>query len=225
MNYKARMGEIIRRLEQKYAKNPDRWISDSFQVLIATILSQNTSDRNSHRAFSNLRGSVNIRPEVLASLKPEDIKPAIMCAGLANIKSQRIVEVSKEVLARFDGDLSRVIRLPLNEARGALMDIKGIGPKTADVFLSFVGGYPVMPVDTNIFRVVDRLGFAKGRNYERTRGALESLIPPEKLRDAHLYLISLGREMCKSRKPLCPTCPVNTLCDYGIEQIRKTGGK
>ena len=219
------MDEIIRRLEQRYGERSDHWICDPFQVLVATILSQNTSDRNSHRAFLRLMETVEVKPEVLSRLKSEDIKSTIRSAGLSNIKSRRIIEVSKEVLARFNGDLSEVFLLSLKDAREALMVIKGIGPKTADVLLSFVGGYPVMPVDTNIFRVVDRLGFAKGRNYERTRSALERLISSERLKNAHVNLIHLGREKCKPRKPQCQTCPVNTLCDYSIESIKKFGGK
>ncbi|MCJ7761096.1 endonuclease III, partial [Candidatus Bathyarchaeota archaeon] len=123
----------------------------------------------------------------------------------------------------YNGDLSRVFQLPLDEARATLMDIKGIGPKTADVFLASVGKYPVMPVDTNIFRVVDRIGIAKGRNYERTRKILERLISSEKLMDAHIYLIMLGREICKPYKPLCPSCPINSQCDYGTKSIEDGG--
>ncbi len=215
------MEEIISKLEQKFVLHEDHWLSEPFQVLVATILSQNTSDINSQRAFLKLKEILDVRPEVLASSKPKDIKSAIMCAGLSNIKSQRIIDVSKEILTRFNGDLGRVFQLPLNEARTSLMDIKGIGPKTADVFLSFVGHYPIMPVDTNIFRVVNRLGFAERRNYERTRRSLEKLIPPEKLMDMHIYLIRLGREICKPRKPLCPECPINKLCDYGINLLKR----
>ena len=221
MSDEVRMDQIVRLLEQNFMLNQSRSLSDPFQVLIATVLSQNTSDRNSHRAFLRLRERFDVRPEVLASLKPEDIKPAIKCAGLSEIKSRRIVEISRELLKRFDGDLSRVFRLPLNKAREVLMGIRGIGPKTADVVLSFSGGYSVMPVDTNIFRVVDRMGFARGRNYERTRKALERFIPPEKLKDAHFFFIKFGRDVCKPRKPLCPICPVNSLCDYGINFFKK----
>lgn len=220
MEDEARMREVIRLLEQTFTPVRSYWLDDPFQVLIATILSQNTSDRNSHRAFERLRERFDVKPEVLARLKPEDVKPAIEIAGLSDIRSRRIVQVSKEVLARFDGDLRKAFQLPLNEARDALMEIEGVGPKTADVLLSFVGGFPVMPVDTNIFRVADRMCFAKGRNYERTRGALERLIPAEKLLTMHFHLIRLGREICKPRKPLCLTCPVNSLCEYGLQQIR-----
>ena len=217
MNDKARMIGIIRQLGQRFGPNQGSWLDDPFQLLIATILSQNTSDKNSHRAFSRLTESIDVKPEVLAGLKPEEIKPSIVSAGLSNIKSRRIVEVSREVLTRFGGNLCKVFELPLSEAREALMSIRGIGPKTADVVLSFIGGYPVMAVDTNIFRVTNRLGFAKGRNYERTRKTLESLIPQDELRDTHFRLIRLGREVCKPRKPLCSTCPVNSLCDYGVK--------
>ncbi len=72
----------------------------------------------------------------------------------------------------------------------------------------------VMPIDTNIFRVVNRIGFMKGRDYEKTRMVLERLIPSKKLRGMHLLLIRFGREICKSRKPLCTICPINALCDY-----------
>ena len=124
MSDEVRMDQIVRLLEQNFMLNQSRSLSDPFQVLIATVLSQNTSDRNSHRAFLRLRERFDVRPEVLASLKPEDIKPAIKCAGLSEIKSRRIVEISRELLKRFDGDLSRVFRLPLNKAREVLMGIR-----------------------------------------------------------------------------------------------------
>lgn len=219
MKNKARMKEIIRRLEKSFSSKPNLWIREPFEVLIATILSQNTSEKNARMAFSRLKEHFDLRPEVLACLKPEDLKPMIKCAGLSEIRSLRIINISKEILKRFNGNVSTVLLLPLNEAREVLMSIKGIGPKTTDVFLSFVGGFPVMPVDTNIFRVIDKIGFVKGRNYERTRKSLERLIPDEKLNDMHFYLIKLGREICKPRKPLCLECPVESLCNYGVEHI------
>ncbi len=221
MEDEVRMREIVQRLEETFPPVHHYWLDDPFQVLVATVLSQNTSDRNSHRAFAQLRERFNVTPQALAQLKPQDIKPAIEIAGLSDIRSRRIIKISEEVLKRFDGDLCKVFRLPLDEARGTLMEMEGVGPKTADVLLCFVGGFPVMPVDTNIFRVVNRLCFAKGRNYERTRRTLERLIPPEKLLEMHFHLLRLGREICKPRNPLCQTCPVNRLCEYGVKLIRE----
>jgi endonuclease III len=94
------------------------------------------------------------------------------------------------------------------------MSLVGVGPKTADILLNFSGGMAIMPIDTNIFRIVNRINFVQGRDYEKTRVVLEKLIPPNKLRGMHLLLIKLGREICKSRNPLCTICPVNILCEY-----------
>ncbi len=214
MDEEERMAGIMAILEESFPPAETIHSDDPFSTLIATILSQNTNDRNSRRAFARLRERFEITPQNLSNAQPEELRPSIEVAGLSKIKSRRIVEVSHEVMTRFHGDLAQVFTLPFNEARGKLMDIKGIGPKTADVLLSFSGGYEVMPVDTNIFRVVERLGFACGRNYERTRLALERSIPRTKLQMMHLALITLGREVCKPKKPLCSTCPVASLCKY-----------
>ena len=214
MNNKEKMQNIIKCLEQHFHFHSDFHVRDPFPLLIATILSQNTSDRNSHRAFARLMERFEIRPEVLASLSPGDIKPLISCAGLHEVKSKRIVDVSRIVLEKFGGDLHKVLDLPLDEARETFMSVKGIGPKTADVVLAFAGKRPIIPVDTNIFRVADRIGFAKGRNYERTRMALEEVVPPEKMRVMHILLIQLGREICKPRSPKCSVCPISGFCDY-----------
>ena len=214
-----RATEMIDRLEKRFPDDPERRSRDPFAVLIATILSQNTNDRNSRRAFENLKEEFPITPESLAQIQPERLKPAIEVAGLYNIRSRRIVEVSRAVLKQFEGDLNPVLSLPLEEARKRLMSIAGIGPKTADVVLLFAGNRNVMPVDTNIFRVVDRIGFAKGRNYERTRLALERVIPPDKLQWMHILLIRLGREICKPQRPQCRACPINDLCDYGLKEL------
>lgn len=211
---RERMREVIRCLEGRFSVQRSHPIEDSFSLLVATILSQNTSSRNSSRAFSNLQSSYDVKPEVLAKLRPEELKPYIEVAGLHEVRSRRIIEVSREVLERFGGDLDNVLQLPLDEARRALMGLEGVGPKTADILLAFRGGCPVMPVDTNIFRVAERLGLVRGRVYERTRAALEELIPEDKMGEMHFALLRLGREVCKPRRPLCPVCPVNTLCDY-----------
>jgi len=214
LDERERMAGIVARLEESFPLSETVHDDDPFSTLIATILSQNTNDRNSHRAFARLRERFEITPQNLSKARPEMLIPSIEVAGLSRVKSRRIVEVSREVMTRFQGDLAQVFMLPLNEARGRLMEIKGIGPKTADVLLSFSGGFEVMPVDTNIFRVAERLGFASGRNYERTRLALERLIPSSKLRRMHLVLITLGRKVCKPRRPICSLCPVTSLCAY-----------
>ena len=211
---RRRMEEVIQRLEEQYPIQQQHPINASFPLLIATILSQNTSDKNSSRAFQNLKAKYDVRPQVLANLKPNEIKSYIEVAGLYEIRSRRIINVSKAVLERFEGNLDTVLQLPTPEARKALLQLEGIGPKTADILLAFRGKRPIMPVDTNIFRVAERIGLVRGRNYERTRAALEEVIPEDKRGEMHFTLIRHGREICKPRRPLCPICPINTLCGY-----------
>lgn len=214
MDKEETSGKIIGRLERRFPIQPHNRIRDTFSLLIATVLSQNTNDKNSSQAFQTLKKHFKIDPEVLAKLKPEEIKPWIRYAGLYKVRSRRIVELSKTVLKRFSGNLDKILQLPLPEARRILMSLNGVGPKTADILLAFSGNRPIMPVDTNIFRVANRIGLVDGRDYEETRSALEHCIPPEKLRSMHLILIRLGREICKPKKPLCNDCPIYGLCDY-----------
>ena len=208
------MGEIIQRLERRFPSRHHHPIREAFPLLIATLLSQNTSDKNSSQAFQNLQSHYDVTPYVLSRLQPSDLRRHIEVAGLYEIRSRRIIALSKTVLERFGGDLDAILRLPTDEARQELMGLKGVGPKTADILLAFRGNRPIMPVDTNIFRVSGRIGLVAGRNYERTRAALEEVIPEKKLGVMHFTLIQLGRDICKPRRPLCPLCPIASLCAY-----------
>jgi endonuclease-3 len=211
------MREIIQRLEKHFPGPHDVFIKQPFPLLIATILSQNTSDMNSRRAFHSLEAQYAITPDVLASLSPEEIQPYIRIAGLYRIRSQRIIEVSKIILEQFQGSLRNILNLPIKNAREQLLKIPGIGPKTADILIAFIMKQPTMPIDTNIFRVALRIGIVKGRKYQLTQKALEELIPKKKMQIMHLLLIQHGREICKPRIPLCQRCPIDEYCDYPLK--------
>ena len=220
-----RMREVISLLEQNFPINQPNLLTDAFSLLIATVLSQNTNDRNSTLAFQNLCTAYAVTPTVLATLKPADIKPLIKSAGLQDVRSERIIALAKTILKKFDGDLDQVLSLPLQKARSILLSLDGVGPKTADILLNFLGGRAVMPIDTNIFRVINRLTFVKGRNYEKTREVLERLIPSEKLQKMHFILIQFGRKICKPRKPDCSICPLVSICDYPNTREELTNGQ
>lgn len=184
-----------------------------FQTLILTILSQNTNDRNSRKAFQNLSRSFPITPKSLASADEEDIRREIRVAGLYRNKSKTIKHLAEVVLNKFNGDLTSVLKMPLDQAREILLSLPGVGPKTADVFLLFCGNKPTIPVDTHVFRVSKRLGLShKDADYEGVRRSLQEIYPPNEYLALHLLLISLGRTFCKSRKPICESCPLLDLC-------------
>lgn len=209
------MSKILTTLEAYFGKI--NWnVQDPFKLLIGTILSQHTSDKNSHRAFRKLEEAVEVTPKVLASMDIVDIKRLIKSAGLANIKARRIRAVSKVVLDRFGGNLSQVLALPLEEARRILISFPGVGRKTADVVLVFSGRRSVIPVDTHLFTVAERLGIVNSHKYEDVRAAYERLILPEKRAQAHLLFIQLGKEICLARNPRCYICPLSKLCPKRI---------
>lgn len=188
---------------------------DPFKMLIMTILTQNTSDRNAIEAYNRLSSKFNIEPQVLASAPLSEIENAIRIAGLYRRRAQVIKAVSKAILERFNGDIRAVFNCSLDEARNALMSLPGVGRKTADVLLLFIAGKPTFPVDTHITRVCKRLGLVPlNANYEVIRRTLMEIFPPEKYLDAHLLLIAFGRKYCRARSPLCNVCPLKGYCNF-----------
>ncbi|MBE0669766.1 MAG: endonuclease III [Anaerolineales bacterium] len=183
--------------------------------LVSTILSQNTNDVNRDRAFEALRARFPTW-EAVRDAKEKEVIDAIRVAGLANQKGPRMQQVLRAITEeRGSLDLQFLADLPIEEARAWLTKFNGVGPKTAAIVLCFSLGRPAFPVDTHVYRVTGRLGLRPEKmNVEQAHPYLESVFPPETYYAAHLNIIRLGREVCHARKPNCPQCPVNTLCDY-----------
>ncbi|MGB9853725.1 MAG: endonuclease III domain-containing protein [Candidatus Bathyarchaeales archaeon] len=209
-----RAEKILQVLRKSFT--PPSWVTsdrDPFKTLIITIISQNTADRNTARAFENLSKNFSITPEALANAEKTKIEECLKTAGLYRNKSKVIKEVSRIILEKFGGSLKPILTMPFEEARKILMQLPGVGPKTADVVLLFSANQPTIPVDTHVKRVSKRLALAPADgDYEATRKALQSLYKPEDYLDIHIMLILLGRKYCRARNPLCQTCSVNTLC-------------
>jgi len=223
MDERDRASGILKILKENHAL--PSWSSSSrepFQTLIRTVLSQATNDRNRDRAYKNLTEKYEITPKALAAASIREIEAAIRVGGLYRNKSRKIKELSKMILERFDGSLDFVTSEPLEKARSLLMDIPGVGPKTADVVLLFAAKKPTVPVDTHVHRVSKRLGLAplKG-GYEEIRKGLESLYSPRDYLAIHLLLISLGRSNCRARNPLHKSCPVKSLCPTAQREVKQ----
>lgn len=211
---------VIDRLSKIY-KIMWRPSHNDFDILVATILSQNTNRENTQKAFSRLKEKVRSFKDLLA-LDETKLKELIRPAGLYNVKSKRLKKLAKIMVEKYGGSLDSILRKPPREAREELLSIEGVGPKTADIILAFKKGLPVVPVDTHIFRVAKRVGVASPKaDYEGVRSALEDGIPPEKRQTAHLLLIQFGREICRARNPECPNCPIYDLCDNPVIVVKK----
>lgn len=216
-------------LEEKYGRYwwpveyPEETSTDPFKNLIITVLSQNTSEINCVRAYKGLSAKFEVKPEILAKANVEEIKEAIRRGGLYNVKSKRIKALSQAVLEKFDGEVSSVLALPKEEARERLMELPGIGKKTADVLLAHQHSYAeVTVVDTHMERIAKRLGLVKPKaKYEETQKALKLFIPWKNGERTGGLLWLLAKYTCRAQNPKCHECPIIELCDYGSKSQEK----
>jgi endonuclease-3 len=205
--------EVIKLLEQEYG--PRQWQPnrDPVDVLIGTILSQNTSDANSGRAFASLKTTFDSW-EAVASAPTERIARVIKCGGLSQIKATRI----KQVLGQIEREQGRVTldflkSKTMLEAEDYLMRLPGVGHKTASCVLLFSLGKPSLPVDTHIFRVAKRLALIDSKaTIEKAPGLLQKQIPPSKAYQFHVHMIEHGRRICRARRPSCNNCILSRIC-------------
>ena len=206
--------ELIQQLLLRaYGRPSPRSPSDPIDELVQTILSQNTTDQNSGRAFAKLKERFPTWDGVLAAT-PEAVAKAIHCGGLAHIKSQRIIKVLRTIQER-EGSLSlaRVCALPVNQALAYLTALEGVGIKTACCVLLFSCGRPVMPVDTHVYRVAQRLGLLGGSvPIQKAHEDLHRLIRNEERYTMHMLFIQHGRQTCHALRPSCGECVLARYC-------------
>lgn len=205
--------QIVMSLEKAYGPREFVARGRAVDVLVETVLSQNTSDVNSHRAFASLLQTFGSL-EAVAVASVDDIEAAIRFAGLSRVKSARIRAMLQR-LTREHGslDLSFLTGWDVDAARKYLTSIDGVGLKTASCVLLFSLGMPAMPVDTHVHRVARRLGLIGPRTTaDAAHERLESLVRPEDRYRFHLLLIEHGRRVCHARHPRCRSCVLRTTC-------------
>jgi len=177
----------------------------SFELLIAVILSAQATDKSVNKATGALF-EIASTPEKMLHLGEEKLKNYIKTIGLYKNKAKNIIQTCKMLVEQFHSEVPHT--------REALESLPGVGRKTANVILNTCFKQPVIAVDTHIFRVAQRIGLAKGKTPLAIEEQLMEVIPKEYLHDAHHWLILHGRYVCTARKPHCPTCIINKLCEY-----------
>ncbi|HEU0074950.1 MAG TPA: endonuclease III [Dehalococcoidia bacterium] len=205
--------EIIARLRAVYGEPQWRPHHDATAELVLTLLSQNTSDSNSGRAFSRLLQRFPDWQSVIEAPLSE-VEDAIRPGGLAPTKAPRLQAMLAEVKSRTGGfDLRFLTDMPVEEAREWLRTLPAVGPKTAACVLLFGLGMPGLPVDTHVFRVSTRLGLVEEKmGPDKAQTYLEALVPPEDHFGFHVLLIRHGRHCCSARNPNCAACPLRPDC-------------
>lgn len=182
-----------------------------FELLVAVILSAQCTDKRVNMITDKLFKVYN-KPEQLATLTIDELKPYIFSCGFYNNKGNNIIKMSKSLMDKHNGQVPSTME--------ELVSLEGVGRKTASVVLTVAFGIPAMPVDTHVFRVSRRLGLASSSNPEGVEKELCNLAEKDKWNNLHHYLIFHGRYICHSRKPDCQKCLLREECNYYNEYIK-----
>jgi endonuclease-3 len=187
-------------------------------TLIAAILSQNTNDNNSYRAYKNLKNNFGKWEEIICA-KRSQIEKLIQIGGLAKQKSIAIKNLVNTLSERNDINLKFLNELDNSEALNQLTKFEGVGLKTASCVLLFALNRNVCPVDTHVHRTVNRIGIVSEKTPDKTFNSLNNILPDGVAHPLHTNLIRLGREICKQSKPDCLVCPLLKLCKYDAKNF------
>jgi endonuclease-3 len=208
---RSKRREIFERLR---AANPhpttELEYGNPFQLLVAVVLSAQSTDAGVNKATRSLFRMVKT-PAAMLDLGEEGLKQHIKTIGLFNTKAGNLIKTCKLLVEKHGGTVP--------EDREALEALPGVGRKTANVILNTAFGQPTIAVDTHIFRVANRTGIAPGKNVTEVETRLVRQVPEEFKRDAHHWLILLGRYTCIARKPRCTTCLIHDLCEYSHKNL------
>lgn len=199
--YMSVANELLSFLRQKYAKGIGRE-EDPFKVLISCILSQRTREENTEAA-SKVLFSVASTPQEILKLPLTRLEKIIKRVGFARQKAKRIKEVCRILLEKYDGQVPR--------ERERLMELPGVGPKTADVTRCYGFGEPCIPVDTHVNRISKRLGLVReNANVEEVQETLKKIFRKEDWILLNRGMVLFGREICLPRNPKCKLCPIKS---------------
>lgn len=199
--------------------------SNPLDILIATVLSQNTNDLNSFKAFQNLKKHFK-NYEGLLSADIRKIEKVIKIAGLGKQKARTIKNILLTLRKEMgELDLSFLKNFSDEEGLNFLLKFNGVGLKTAACVLLFGLKRNVCPVDTHVHRILNRIGIVRTKDRDKTFNELSKILPDKIAHDFHTNLIKLGRTYCLSQKPKCISCPVLKLCKYPKKNFMNAASK
>jgi endonuclease III len=179
--------------------------SNPYTLLVSVVLSAQATDKSVNLATKPLF-RVADTPRKMVKLGEERVREYIKTIGLYNTKAKNVIALSEQLIQKYNGEVPR--------EREALESLPGVGRKTANVVLNSAFGEPTIAVDTHILRVGNRTNIAPGKTPLEVEEKLMKRVPDEYKQHAHHWLILHGRYTCVARKPRCPTCPINDLCEY-----------
>ncbi|GAA0501344.1 endonuclease III [Tatumella terrea] len=205
MNKEKRYQILSRLRENNPHPTTELNFASPFELLIAVLLSAQATDVSVNKATVGLFAAAPT-PQKMLELGVEGVREAIKTIGLFNTKAANVIKTCQILTEKHQGQVP--------ENREALEALPGVGRKTANVVLNTAFGWPTIAVDTHIFRVSNRTGFAPGKNVDQVEARLLKVVPAEFKVDCHHWLILHGRYTCIARKPRCGSCIIEDLCEY-----------
>jgi len=192
--------------------------NDPFKILISTILSARTKDANTKKATETLFAKFNT-PKLIAEAEVEVLEPLIKVSGFYKVKAARIKKVSQIILDDYNGKVPKDY--------DELLDLPGVGSKTANCVLVYAFKIPAIPVDTHVHRISNRLGWVTTKTPEKTETALKELLPKEIWIRVNRDLVKFGQQICLPINPKCTECPISDVCpkDFSMEEERRKKAK
>jgi len=188
---------------EKTTLNRMRKKPDAFKILISCLLSLRTQDKNTEKASAKLYAIANT-PKEIAQMPIKRLEKLIFSSGHYKKKARTLQHVSKELLDKFNSKVPNT--------REKLLSIKGIGPKTANIVLAFAFGKNVIPVDTHVHRIPNRLGWVKTKTPEQTEAELEKVLPKKHWKEFNAIFVQFGQTICQPISPWCSKCPISEYC-------------
>lgn len=208
---KAQKLDILASLEETYKGTETALNYNSpFELLVAVVLSAQCTDERVNKITARIFPRLNT-PEKMGALSQEQMEAEIRDCGLYHAKAKNLLSACYMLVEKFNSTVPSTIP--------ELMELPGVGQKTANVVANIVYGVPAIAVDTHVFRVSHRLQLAKGKDPLETQKELEKLIPIDKWGQAHHWLIWHGRKICKARNPLCKDCMLLEMCPFKEKNI------
>ncbi len=209
--------EIIKYLQQAYPDaGPMLKFSSRFELLVAVVLSAQSTDEQVNRVTSHLFASYKT-PADFAAMDINTLEELIKGVGLYKNKAKNIKNLSSVLLAKYAGEVPGEF--------DALIELPGVGRKSANVVLSVGFNLPGLGVDTHVQRVANRIGLVSEKTPEKTEKALKAIIPQELWSISHHLLIFHGRQICKARQPDCQACCIESCCHKNIITTSKKAQK
>lgn len=215
-----KINDIISQLKKEFpGVTPKASVANPLDTLIATMLSQNTTDKTSYRAFLNLKKNFKGWEDVMNS-PPDKVKEAIRVCGLANQKTKKIQSLLQQLKAKRGSlSLNYLKKMSDEQIYEDLLQYDGVGLKTISCVLAFSLGRDVCAVDTHVHRLSNRLAVASAKTPDKTFLQIKDSIPKGKKLLLHRMLIRHGRNICRSNSPLCGKCSLYDLCEFKDKEL------